>query len=545
MPYTPNNPLVPGDPYSYDLKWIVTKLKEIESYTVGIDDKITAAVAAAYAEHGEPVIYNTVADMLAADQPSGSLAFTKGYYAPEDMGSNIFYISDIFDPAAYYYITFPGGNKYAYPIILSEYVTPQMFGAYGDGIEDDYTAISTALLYDKELLLPSGSYLISSPLTVNDTWKKITGFGSGITTILYNGSGYALTCENTSIAWRNCQYVISGLTIRSSVAGCINFINATQSKIMDCRCYSPSQTDVDNILISNESHYAIITNCYINGGNGIHIDSSCNGCNISNNYLAYNNISMNIEGGQHLIKQNDIEGYSSKPVIIACVDSDIDANGERNLTGNIWVDVTGSYNRINIRMLSDGASYYNPLLRISGNMNRITITHSKGYAIINSDTGIGNVIDIIRAEALTNYNLINSANIPLDTFITENNVPLLFEDGDLTSYIQNASGFTYDPATQEVYITTAGTYFTLDFTSLVGSDPYYVYYEFAGISAPGHGNMAFYNNGSSGASSSMHGKVSAIVYPGTVFFANIGGAGAKWKISKLRIAKYFTPKLYE
>lgn len=28
MPYTPNNPLVPGDPYSYDLKWIVEKLKE-------------------------------------------------------------------------------------------------------------------------------------------------------------------------------------------------------------------------------------------------------------------------------------------------------------------------------------------------------------------------------------------------------------------------------------------------------------------------------------------------------------------------------------
>lgn len=28
MPYTPSNPYIPGDPYSYDLKWIVEKLKE-------------------------------------------------------------------------------------------------------------------------------------------------------------------------------------------------------------------------------------------------------------------------------------------------------------------------------------------------------------------------------------------------------------------------------------------------------------------------------------------------------------------------------------
>lgn len=31
MPYTPNNPYIPGDPYSYDLKWLVDNLQQVEA----------------------------------------------------------------------------------------------------------------------------------------------------------------------------------------------------------------------------------------------------------------------------------------------------------------------------------------------------------------------------------------------------------------------------------------------------------------------------------------------------------------------------------
>lgn len=36
MPYNPNNPYIPGDPYCYDLKWLVRKLKKIEA-SIGTD----------------------------------------------------------------------------------------------------------------------------------------------------------------------------------------------------------------------------------------------------------------------------------------------------------------------------------------------------------------------------------------------------------------------------------------------------------------------------------------------------------------------------
>lgn len=39
MPYTPNNPYIPGDPYSYDLKWIVEKLKEAISLYQPLHDE--------------------------------------------------------------------------------------------------------------------------------------------------------------------------------------------------------------------------------------------------------------------------------------------------------------------------------------------------------------------------------------------------------------------------------------------------------------------------------------------------------------------------
>ena len=42
MPYTPNNaPYVPGDPYSYDLKWILQKLAALEAEIESLEERVT------------------------------------------------------------------------------------------------------------------------------------------------------------------------------------------------------------------------------------------------------------------------------------------------------------------------------------------------------------------------------------------------------------------------------------------------------------------------------------------------------------------------
>lgn len=106
-----NNPLIPGDPFSYDLKWIVAKLKA----------------------HGNRITV-LEGDVL-------------------DLKSEIAEYANLYD-----YITEAikkGGLAY---------VTPELYGAYGDGVHDDTQSIQTAI--DTELPVvfkPGANYLVSLP----------------------------------------------------------------------------------------------------------------------------------------------------------------------------------------------------------------------------------------------------------------------------------------------------------------------------------------------------------------------------------------------
>lgn len=43
MPYTPDNPYIPGDPYSYDLKWIVTQIQTcLDNYESALTTPVNA-----------------------------------------------------------------------------------------------------------------------------------------------------------------------------------------------------------------------------------------------------------------------------------------------------------------------------------------------------------------------------------------------------------------------------------------------------------------------------------------------------------------------
>lgn len=58
---------------------------------------------------------------------------------------------------------------------IKDYVTPQMFGAKGDGVTDDTDAIQQALNSNTYVFIPNGTYLISSPLTVGLENQKVIG----------------------------------------------------------------------------------------------------------------------------------------------------------------------------------------------------------------------------------------------------------------------------------------------------------------------------------------------------------------------------------
>jgi hypothetical protein len=62
---------------------------------------------------------------------------------------------------------------------LAETVSVKDFGAVGDGTTDDTTAFSSALATGKSIYLPSGTYSITSSLTVSNSGQSIYGSGFG------------------------------------------------------------------------------------------------------------------------------------------------------------------------------------------------------------------------------------------------------------------------------------------------------------------------------------------------------------------------------
>jgi len=104
MGYSPaNNPYVPGDPYSYDLKWIVNKLNTL----------ITSEQAAERAE-------------AAAESATDSADRAETAAEEADNVLNT----------------------------IKSFVVPEMFGAYGDGVHDDTVAFQEAVNSGKPVCIP-------------------------------------------------------------------------------------------------------------------------------------------------------------------------------------------------------------------------------------------------------------------------------------------------------------------------------------------------------------------------------------------------------
>lgn len=80
----------------------------------------------------------------------------------------------------------------------TKYVTPQMFGAKGDGVTDDTEAFRTALATSNNVYVPNGSYLITDTLDIS--YKKSLYADDGQrATILYTGSNSVVSIGRLSV----------------------------------------------------------------------------------------------------------------------------------------------------------------------------------------------------------------------------------------------------------------------------------------------------------------------------------------------------------
>lgn len=304
MAYTPNNnPYIAGDPYSYDLKWLVRKIREHDSALAAIPDQIQAAVIAALDQH-DPVYYRNAAELIASAQNAGSIAYIEGFYNEGDGGANLYYITDDYNDiiGVPFYITLTGANRWGLPIILTPYITPEMFGAKGDGTTDDSAALRIALEnYDNIEL--SKAYYIGGTFAFSDLANKTVHGGALVFCDFsfnncneINIKGVDFTQSNKAITLTECSDIY--------ISECYFESNAAYASPRFVEVYGGYNIAVEKCHIIN-TQYAVVSRPYTAPVFKLTVQN----CFIENTVLYTYPAAINIaEGYQVLVTGNTIKG---------------------------------------------------------------------------------------------------------------------------------------------------------------------------------------------------------------------------------------------
>lgn len=106
---------------------------------------------------------------------------------------------------------------------IKDYVTPQMFGAKGDGTTDDTLAIQEALNIGKYIVFPAGTYKTSSTVYLGkDARKQVFVIDASAAIIQYTGTGNAFDITDV----RNCRMWFG---IISATSGTCIYMHSTEN----------------------------------------------------------------------------------------------------------------------------------------------------------------------------------------------------------------------------------------------------------------------------------------------------------------------------
>lgn len=171
--------------------------------------------------------------------------------------------------------------------VIKDYVTPQMFGAVGDGVSDDFISISSAIDYaiaNKMALVfprvPNG-YKTSSEVVISSALDLIME-----SPIIYNGDGIALTLGSLTGTYNyvNVRVKVKSTSRSNSSIG-VKLIN-----MANCNIYidyvwgfgtGAKLVGSGNGFSYNEIYLGIITNCSI----GLHLNPVNSGWVNENNFF--------------------------------------------------------------------------------------------------------------------------------------------------------------------------------------------------------------------------------------------------------------------
>lgn len=293
-----------------------------------------------------------------------------------------------------------------------DYVTPEQFGAFGDGVHDDTTAIQTAI-NSKKTVIARNNYLITRPLLLDNDVKR---------NYIFDFSGASIISTNDI----ECNLKISGLSYSNILIGAI------RSKNIGIKIYNNNTFEswcqyvnfyINSINSKIDVEIETSNNMWINQLNfyNMHLSGNGTGINIKNNSnQPLNNYTFNCVGFEQLntgISINSENSITSDIMFNSCrvqenIPTFIDATGKVNNV--LW---SGSSSLLNSNMLnvSDNCDNWffnndNKIIKIMKGKKfneRNSINFTGGYKLSNEDlntiTDIGSYIcQYVDSKNITN-----------------------------------------------------------------------------------------------------------------------------------------------
>lgn len=199
------------------------------------------------------IFFPTVEDMKSATFSEGEIVRTLGYHSVNDGGAGIYLITyapeAASDDAITHYL-YTSDTLRAILITDDNYLTPEVCGAYGDGVHDDSSKINYIIEKGYSVrFIPSHKYLIKSPIKLKSN-LRLNFAGAEIIPIMCNmieGIFNYATCPN-----------LSNIVIENFNVDLENGLNAI-------RITAPTTNiTIRNFSITNIKLYAIRFSCVEN-----------------------------------------------------------------------------------------------------------------------------------------------------------------------------------------------------------------------------------------------------------------------------------------
>lgn len=153
---------------------------------------------------------------------------------------------------------------------LQNYVTPQMFGAKGDGVTDDTNAIQKAVNSHNVVIIPKGKYVISKSIVIPSNRTIIGNECEIINTDEYpfminKNANNSLIDENINII----GLCFNGEKVQQTIESMhgIVFCGVTKSKILSCEFNCTNDGVYIGTYKNIRENDVVISNCIINNAN--------------------------------------------------------------------------------------------------------------------------------------------------------------------------------------------------------------------------------------------------------------------------------------